>query len=145
MFHLHDDEYSVPGKPITLRASLRKNWVQTYFLFQPLDEISAYFGEKVALYFAFIGFYNRWLILAAVAGIVVTLYGVLEASRGDSFTWSRVFDNALTPWFSLFISTWVTVLPSVWKRQTNILAWRWSTTDFEQIEVKRPQFQATST
>ncbi|KAI8844877.1 hypothetical protein BC829DRAFT_282265 [Chytridium lagenaria] len=69
MFHLHDDEFPFPGREASLRAFLRKNWVQVYFAFQPLDEVSAYFGEKVALYFAFIGFYNRWLILAALAGL----------------------------------------------------------------------------
>ncbi|KAI8844878.1 calcium-activated chloride channel-domain-containing protein, partial [Chytridium lagenaria] len=58
---------------------------------------------------------------------------------GPVFTWTKVFDNALSPWFSLFISTWVTVLPPI------CFAWRWFTTDFEQIEVKRPQFQATET
>ncbi|KAJ3101847.1 hypothetical protein HDU97_001021 [Phlyctochytrium planicorne] len=147
MFHLHDDEYAFPDRPVSLRSSLRKQWVQTYFTFQPLDDISAYFGEKVALYFAYIGFYNRWLILPAFFGILVTLYGLKEATtqKTSPFEWSRIFDNALTPWFSLFISSWVTVLPSIWKRQTNSLAWRWSTNDFEQIEVKRPQFKATST
>ncbi|KAJ3113912.1 hypothetical protein HDU96_002789 [Phlyctochytrium bullatum] len=146
MFHLHDDEVTPPGEEPSLRSRLRKEWVQTYFTFQPLDDISAYFGEKVALYFAFIGFYNRWLILAALAGIVVTVYGLVEGTfLEDGFVWTKIFDNTLSPFFGLFISAWVVVLPKVWKRQTNILSWRWSTTDFEQIEVKRPQFKATTT
>ena len=30
---------------------------------QPLDKISEYFGEGVGFYFAFFGFYTKWLVL----------------------------------------------------------------------------------
>ncbi|RVE74958.1 hypothetical protein OJAV_G00026900 [Oryzias javanicus] len=35
-----------------------------------------YFGEKVALYYLWLGWYTRFLILAAVFGLVVFLYGI---------------------------------------------------------------------
>jgi hypothetical protein len=80
MFHVHDDEYTIPGRPKSERVNLRKEWVQKYFRVQPLDEIASYFGEKVALYFAFVGFYNIWLGLASVAGLITCLKGIHEAS-----------------------------------------------------------------
>ena len=39
-----------------------------------------YFGEKIAIYFAWLGFYTGWLLPAAVVGVLVFLYGVLTMS-----------------------------------------------------------------
>jgi len=35
-----------------------------------------YFGEKIGLYFAWLGYYTRWLIPASVVGLLVFIYGV---------------------------------------------------------------------
>ncbi|KAJ3396760.1 Anoctamin-7, partial [Chytridiales sp. JEL 0842] len=145
MFHVHDDEFIVLGKPLSDRYHLKKDWVQKYFATQPLDEVAAYFGEKVALYFAFIGFYNLWLIIASVAGILVCLRGVYEASREPVFSAFKIFDNDFSPWFGLIMSLWAILMPTIWKRQNIFYAWRWSTYDFEKEETRRPQFKATTT
>ncbi|NXG93037.1 ANO7 protein, partial [Stercorarius parasiticus] len=44
--------------------------------YQPLDHIRKYFGEKVAFYFAWLGFYTGWLLPAAVVGMVVFITGI---------------------------------------------------------------------
>ncbi|PKK18614.1 anoctamin 7 [Columba livia] len=44
--------------------------------YQPLDHICKYFGEKVAFYFAWLGFYTGWLLPAAVVGMVVFITGI---------------------------------------------------------------------
>ena len=61
------------------RKWLNKNWAsykKMFRLTQPLDRIRDYFGEKVALYFAFIQFYTRWLIPFSIIGLIVTFYGL---------------------------------------------------------------------
>lgn len=42
-----------------------------------------YFGEKVGIYFTWIGFYTTWLLPVSLLGIVIFLYGLstIPASR----------------------------------------------------------------
>jgi len=45
--------------------------------YQPLDNVREYFGEKIALYFAWLGFYTGWLIPPSVVGMLIFIYGLL--------------------------------------------------------------------
>ncbi|XP_025054379.1 anoctamin-9 isoform X2 [Alligator sinensis] len=44
---------------------------------QPIEEIRSYFGEKVALYFAWLGWYTYILALAALPGLLLFIYGII--------------------------------------------------------------------
>lgn len=50
---------------------------------QPIDAIRDYFGEKAALYFAWLGWYTYMLLPAAAMGLIVFLSGfaLFEASQ----------------------------------------------------------------
>ena len=48
--------------------------------FQPLDAIRDYFGVKVALYFAWLGFYTNLLIVPSIVGVICFIYGLLNLS-----------------------------------------------------------------
>ncbi|XP_072495672.1 anoctamin-9 isoform X2 [Notamacropus eugenii] len=56
---------------------LWNSWARWRDIFQrqPIDKIRNCFGEKVALYFAWLGWYTVMLVPAAVAGLVVFLSG----------------------------------------------------------------------
>ncbi|XP_059508207.1 anoctamin-9-like [Stegostoma tigrinum] len=60
------------------------NWANWKCLLdaQPINEIRLYFGERLALYFAWLGWYTTMLIPAAICGVIVFLYGLFYF--GDS-------------------------------------------------------------
>ena len=59
------------------RQVLHQYWARwgCWFKYQPLDHIREYFGERIAIYFAWLGFYTGWLLPAALVGLAVFLYG----------------------------------------------------------------------
>ncbi|XP_059831561.1 anoctamin-9-like [Hypanus sabinus] len=52
------------------------NW-KSIFTKQPINHIRLYFGERLALYYAWLGWYTMMLIPAAVCGTVVFVYGLI--------------------------------------------------------------------
>nr|CAD7574416.1 unnamed protein product [Timema californicum] len=83
-FPLHDGPYEMKRKkgciesPLNPRQVLYEYWARwgKWYKYQPLDHIRDYFGEKIAIYFAWLGFYTGWLLPAAIVGLLVFLYGV---------------------------------------------------------------------
>ena len=62
-------------------ASL-KNWYKK----QPLWLIKNYFGVKIGLYFAWLGFYTQMLVAPAIAGIICFIFGIATV-------WSPIFNQ----------------------------------------------------
>ncbi|CAG5129014.1 unnamed protein product, partial [Candidula unifasciata] len=76
-YPLHEGHWK-PGSAENLRKILFDHWAhwKNWLKFQPLDHIRQYFGEKIALYFAWLGFYTTMLVPATVVGLVVFIYGL---------------------------------------------------------------------
>lgn len=70
------------------RAVLYSTWAQysNWYKNQPLELIRLYLGEKIGLYFAWLGAYTTWLILPAVVGLFVFLIN-LNLSFSDITTY----------------------------------------------------------
>ncbi|KAM9127924.1 anoctamin-7 isoform 3-T5 [Pangshura tecta] len=82
-FPLHEGPFAVPAdrlapESLTERQVLFQYWARwrKWNRYQPLDHIRRYFGEKIALYFAWLGFYTGWLLPAAVVGALVFIAGI---------------------------------------------------------------------
>lgn len=101
-----------------MRTWCKSPWSPTALLCapsQPLDEIRDYFGEELAMYFAFAGHLTASLVAPMLVGMLV-LYG--STSYGS-------MDNPFCPLYSTFVLLWVTWCCKSWTREQARLAYRW--------------------
>ena len=52
-----------------------------FILKKPVFFHREYFGEKIGLYFAWLGFYTAWLLPASIVGVAVFAYGIATMFR----------------------------------------------------------------
>uniref|UniRef100_A0A3B4G238 Anoctamin n=2 Tax=Haplochromini TaxID=319058 RepID=A0A3B4G238_9CICH len=178
-FPLHEGPFQLPKHEVrpdelNQRQVLYYYWARwcKWYKYQPLDHIREYFGEKIALYFAWL-FYTAWLLPAAVVGTLVFVSGVMSmgtntpeeiCNSGASYTmcplcktckaWNMseictltklgyLFDHPGTVFFSVFMSFWAVTFLEYWKRKMATLAHHWDCMDFhEEEERPRPEFAA---
>ncbi|XP_056334818.1 anoctamin-1 [Danio aesculapii] len=80
-FPLHDGDFdsSEDKEHRNDRQMLHEEWANygAFYKYQPMDLIRKYFGEKIGLYFAWLGVYTQLLIPASALGVAVFLYGCL--------------------------------------------------------------------
>ncbi|XP_078266060.1 anoctamin-7-like [Rhinoraja longicauda] len=82
-YPLHDGSHKSTSDDIypenlRRRQILYKYWASwcKWYKYQPLNHIRNYFGEKIAFYFAWIGFYTAWLLPAAIVGTLIFIGGI---------------------------------------------------------------------
>nr|XP_046241075.1 anoctamin-9-like isoform X1 [Scatophagus argus] len=141
---------------------LKKKWARWSGLFtgQPVSDVRCYFGEKVALYYLWLGWYTKLLVPAAALGVVVFLYGlaffntnplikeVCESNitmcprcdktcqvwqLSDTCTYAKVshlFDNEGTVAFAMFMAIWATLFLELWKRHRARHVCEWKVYDW---------------
>ncbi|XP_034019406.1 anoctamin-6 [Thalassophryne amazonica] len=90
-YPLHDCRFNVTSKEEGCpneRFLLYEEWAhpKSFYKMQPLDLIRKYYGEKIGIYFAWLGFYTIMLALAAVVGLGCFIYGY---KTQDTSTWSK--------------------------------------------------------
>lgn len=110
-------------------------------VFSPVDRICDYYGAEVALYFAWVDFMTRWLLIPAIAG--VCLYLVRTYYNNDT-----IDDCELTPYYGLGVFVWAVCLLRYYQQHEARLAWKWGTfnssVDFgDHTDNVRPGFTGT--
>jgi len=98
----------------------------------PYDPIRHYMGEKIAIFFVFIGHQSKWLICPAIIGFIVQ---IVVWSTGPNFS------HPILPFFGLFACFWAILWLNFWKREECTKAMQWGMTGFEETEISRPQFR----
>ena len=110
---LQIDEKIVDHFPLhqyNTREWLEKFWVEAYANKQPIEDIREYFGEEIALYFAWYGFTLKMMWIPAILGVTSNYEEVDELSLVQVLVFvaqiisiqSGSVDNPFTPLFSLF-------------------------------------------
>lgn len=118
--HEHEERDELMGTWTSLRAAF----------VAPLTGIRNYYGESIAIYFAFLSFYNRELVLPAIIGLGFFIYQIIDG---------RV-DVAPIPLYALYVSLWSTMFLEKWKREEAKMRIRWGMTAFLSKEQPRPEF-----
>jgi hypothetical protein len=135
MFALHDD--------VALH-DLRHSWALHWLMVnQPLQKIRAYFGEKVALYFAWLGFYTKMLLFPTIAGIIT--FVVVETRRKHATNKSAEGANQgyILIAFAAFVVVWSAVFSEIWKRKNHLFNALWGMHGYHRAFHYRAQFRGT--
>lgn len=98
---------------------------------QDVVKVKNYFGEKIGLYFVFLGFYTTYLFLAAVFGVIAWISVAAENNDPSA---------PAIPYFAGFMSIWATLILELWKRKEKRYALRWGMIGYEAQEQDRPAF-----
>lgn len=101
---------------------------------QKCDAVKDYFGEKIGMYFLFLGHYTTWLIPAGVMGFIA--YIDVSADNDNP-------SAPIIPYFAVFMSIWSTLMLEFWCRKEKLHAMKWGMVGFEDEEQARPQFHGT--
>jgi hypothetical protein len=93
--------------------------------------IRDYFGDRVAFYFLFQGYYWKWLVPISIMGILISpMNGLMQTPN-----------NILAIPFCILLSVWSIFLPAFWKRQEAKYAVSWGTLNLtEHLEQPRMEY-----
>ncbi len=121
----------------TMDEGLQAMWYMRPWC-QPLGEVRDYFGEKLALYFAWLGFYSWSLVLPAFVclGVEIYIYTGNESTTFMIGRWDPIQVGTV-----IFIIMWGSLYKQLWDREEKAIAMKWGTRGFVDTEKDRPQFK----
>mmetsp|Transcript_72940 Transcript_72940/g.207871 ORF Transcript_72940/g.207871 Transcript_72940/m.207871 type:complete len:745 (+) Transcript_72940:182-2416(+) len=118
-----------------LEAAMTSIWTMPWNY--PVDRVRAYYGEKIAFYFAFGNYYTTALIPLMVMGGLCLFSAASE--RGDIVSamlntyWNFIFSAAAVIWANYFVSAW--------RDRQAIYAKKWGTLNTEEVQPDRPEYK----
>ncbi|XP_014371714.2 anoctamin-4 isoform X2 [Papilio machaon] len=95
-FPLHEGRYDLnsPDGSTTDRRLLYLEWARPckWYKKQPLWLVRRYFGDKIGLYFCWLGFYTKMLYAPAIVGTLCFLYGLASMESDDNIPSKEICD-----------------------------------------------------
>lgn len=84
-FPLHDCPYWEKASHSAVESEryyLYRYWARflSFYKEQPINLIRKYYGERIGIYFAWLGFYTEMLFLAATVGLICFIYGLSRST-----------------------------------------------------------------
>uniref|UniRef100_A0A8D0HPR6 Anoctamin n=1 Tax=Sphenodon punctatus TaxID=8508 RepID=A0A8D0HPR6_SPHPU len=160
-YPLHDCQYWKKASDPNCdseRYTLYMEWARflRFYKEQPLDLIRKYYGEKIGIYFAWLGFYTEMLFFAAVVGLICFFYGLLtmdenmsskeicDPAIGGEIIMCPLCDKKCEYWRLNSTCICLTFLLVVFK----LLEYEWDLVDFEEEQQQlqlRPEYEAKCT
>ncbi|KAJ0407910.1 hypothetical protein P43SY_009197 [Pythium insidiosum] len=133
---------------IRLAASIVHRHINTDALvaseYLPLHKIRDYFGEKVALYFAWLGFYTKMLLFPTIAGIITYIVSEVRMSQNQN-DGNTSNDNPgyILIAFAVVVVIWSSIFSELWKRKNHLFNALWGLHGFHRKLRYRAQFRGT--
>ncbi len=103
---------------------------------QFLNEVKGLYGSHVALYFVWMQFFTRMLLLPGVIGAALWYYHWLDINLD-------VDNSSLQPFFSLSLIVWAFVFLKMWRRRCAKVCTSWGTYGQMRNEKVRAEFYGT--
>ena len=124
-FALHDE---------VVLKSLEEKWLTIFQWPWNQEEkiVKDYFGEKIGLYFVFLGTYTSWLLPVGFLGLLTFINVAVEKNNPSAVT---------VPYYAGLMALWSSLFLEFWKRSEKTHAMRWGMTEFEENESDRPSFE----
>lgn len=113
--------------------------MKNFYKTQDVNELREYFGEKIALYFAWLHEYLRWLVLPGIIGLILYIIIEVTGDRDDTSS-SMSASEVCILIFTLFIAVMSTFFDQLWIRKEKFFAWEWGMFNIETKEGQRPEF-----
>eukprot|EP00915_Cephaloidophora_sp_WS-2016_P000905 GHVH01001192.1.p1 GENE.GHVH01001192.1~~GHVH01001192.1.p1 ORF type:complete len:817 (+),score=115.80 GHVH01001192.1:136-2586(+) len=89
---------------------------------QPFDQIREYFGEKIALYYAWLNLYCYMLVIPAAIG---TILYVLEITFDYEMNYTAGWLNYIRVLYCAVVTAWATWFYQLWQRRESVYRLRW--------------------
>jgi len=110
---------------------LTDTWALNPFIFtQPIGKIRLYFGEKIALYFAWLEFYTKMLVIPACAGLAIYILDIINIAGAR---YQKII-------FAALIVVWSTLFTEFWKRKSSLYSLTWGVSNSDINALPRTQF-----
>ncbi|KAF0734664.1 hypothetical protein Ae201684P_005731 [Aphanomyces euteiches] len=107
---------------------------------QPLIAVRSYFGEQIALYFHWLGFYAQCLMFPVVCSIVYVIDGGSYHSYNVQITDGHVECELKDMFLGLAVLIWAFVYAKCWQRKNYMCAIAWGMHGIEENEKDRVDF-----